>query len=1039
MAGAYKRSYCVRDVDDYRPNKDFAARRDYNGELKMPAKRTVGTGRSLTILSALLLSSALAAPAFAQMEVVVVTAQKKAEDIQQVPIAVSAFSGADLTAHQIQGFADLQFAIPSVSYTHGNFGPSNFTIRGVGSAAVSTSGDSGVSVNLNQVYLNAPPLTSATYYDLDNAAGIQVLRGPQSTLWGRNATAGAIDIETAKPDLDNFGANLEGTYGNYNDQEVHAMVNLPLADGTAALRIAGFWENRDGTVKNIYPGLNPGSGVDSRIDGRNDYSFRGSFRWQPSTKTTVDIMLQASHEDDSRVRGQVQECDRDPSGVLGCLPDKLAFQPTNGNATLGTLLDSNLILGQALSLFDVTGPGSSPGQNATQIVPHSLREVNTPFSPTSDGKDLFASLHWKQNINSWLTMDATFGYDNNSGRSQESYNNTPGDNLNTPATCTQLFDLTAGADTTCTQIGVSRLEAAQLIFSSPAVAPISGATYYGGHLGTLPTTAILGPNNTGIANNINGISGYRNDVYGFDQIDGRDNEWSGEVRFASNFSGPFNFNLGLYHNHDSNDAHYYVDADTLDYAAVVLGAVSPSTAFAPHGDGLVDFTSQYDNDNNAYSLLSNSIFGEGYFEAIPDTLKFTVGARYSDDEKQFQSGQDLLNNTVPIGTQSFNFINLPQSANANGGCSAPANNPSDVPCFSNQSTTFKEWTGRAVVDWTPKLSFTDQSNFYASYSRGVRDGGFNPPPLNTGAFPLSFAPETLDAYEVGAKNTFFNGTLQANLTGWYYNYQGYQVSEIVDRTSINQNINSKLWGVEGEFFWAPVDNLQINANFGFTHSEIANQLDVDPRNPMGNVTGPNSVLVKDASNGSLCVINGANVLSNPFLVGAFSLTAPPVPTTVNGHVISTAFGVGTCTTAGEAAINGGAFGAYTVGQGNPVNLKGNEMPNTPPWTVGVGIQYTFDVGDGYTVIPRVDYYWTDSQWARIFEDGADKVPAYDVANAQIQLNAPESAWYARAWIKNIFDKDNMTGEYLTDASSGLFTNAFVGEPRTYGLTVGVHF
>ncbi len=998
----------------------------------MLAMRSVRTGRSLTYIGALMLTTALAAPAFAQVEQVVVTAQKKSEDIQQVPIAVSAFSGADLAAHQIQGFADLQFAVPSVSYTHGNFGPSNFTIRGIGSAAVSTSGDSGVSVNINQVYLNAPPLTSASYYDLDRSVGIQVLRGPQSTLWGRNATGGAIDIETAKPDLDNFGADIEATYGNYNDQELRAMVNLPISDGTQALRIAGFWENRDGTVKNIFPGNNPGSGIDSRVDGRNDYSLRGSYRWEPTSRTTVDLILQTSHEQDSRVRGQVQLCDRDPSGILGCLPDKLGFQPTNGNATLGTELASTYFLGNTnpalapLGLFDITGPGALPGQSAGQVVPHSLREVNTPFSPTSDGKDLFASAHWKQEISSWLTMDLTFGYDNNSGRSQESYNNSPGDNLNTAATCTQLFDITGGADNTCTQIpGVSRLVAAQEYFS--AVAPTNFATYYAGHLGTLPTTKILGPNNTGIAN-LSDIGGYSNSVYGYDQIDGRDNEWSGELRFASNFQGPFNFNLGLYHNADHNDAHYYVNADTLDYAAVVLGGAT--------ANGLDLYPSQYDNDNNNYQLLSNSIFGEGYYQAIPDVLKFTLGARYSDDEKSFQSGTVLLNSAVPIGTQSFNYLNLPtvESCDPNGG-----HNPGNLPCFSNQSTTFKEWTGRALVEWTPTFSFTDATNIYGSYSRGVRDGGFNPAPANPGAFPLTFAPETLDAYEVGAKNTLLNGTLQANFSAWYYNYQGFQISEIVDRTAINQNINSKLWGVEGEFFWAPTDKLQFNMNFGYTNSQNANELDVDPRNPLGNNITTNSLLVKDATNGSMCVINGVNPLANPALVATFDLATPPAPLVINGHTATAAYGFGTCTAAGEAAINSGAFGAYTATQGNPVNLKGNEMPNTPPWTVSVGAQYTFDIGTGYTLIPRVDYYWTDTQWASIFKDGANKVPAYDVANAQIQLNAPENAWYARAWVKNIFDKDNMTGEYLTDASSGLFTNAFVGEPRTYGITLGVHF
>jgi iron complex outermembrane recepter protein len=1014
----------------------------------MPALRTVRSRRSLTFIGTLLLSTALAAPAFAQIEEVVVTAQKKSEDIQAVPIAVSAFSSTDLAAHQIQGFADLQFDIPSVSFTHGNFGPSNFTVRGIGSAAVSTSGDSGVSVNLNQVYLNAPPLTSATYYDLDQ---IQVLRGPQSTLWGRNATGGAIDIETAKPNVDSFSSNLEGSYGNYNDQEIRAMVNVPIVDGVLAMRLAGFWENRDGTVKNIYPGNNPGSGIASAVDSRNDYSFRDSIRWEPSSRTTVDALVTIGHEDDSRVRGQVQLCDRDPSGILGCLPDKLAYQATNGNATLGTELASTYFLGNVspllapLGLFDITGAGASPGQNAGQIVPHSLNIENTPFTPISRGKDLFASVHWQQNLTDWLDMSLTLGADNNSGLSQESYNNTPGDNLNTPATCAQLFDITGGADNTCTQIpGVSRLVAAQEYFSF--VAPANYAAYFAGHLGTLPVTSLAGPNNTGIAN-LATIHKYRSDVYGYDQIDGRTNESSLEWRFDSNFKGPFNFKLGYYRNADKNDAHYYVDADSLDYAAVVLGGAT--------ANGYDLWPSQYDNDNNDYTLTSNAGFGEVYYDAVPDVLKFTAGLRYTVDQKGFQSGQVLFNGVagmpsslVPIGTQSFTYLNLPSSDNASGGCSdvVPTlvhpipNNPNNLPCFSNQSTTFRSWTGRAVVSWTPKLDFTDATNIYASYSRGSRDGGFNPPPLNSNDFPLTFAPETLDAFEVGAKNALLDGKMLANITGWYYDYKGYQVSEIVDRTSINQNINSKLWGVEGELFWAPVDNLQLNMNFGYTNSQIANELDVDPRNPLGNNISANSVLVKDASNGSMCVINGTNPMGNAALVGFFHLTAPPAPLVINGQTATSAFGYGACTANGEAAINNGLFGAgYTATQGNMVNLQGNEMPLTAPWTVSAGIQYTFAMGNGYSLTPRADFYWTDQQWGRIFEDGADRIPAYSVANAQVQLNAPDSAWYARAWVKNVFDKNNMTGQYLTDASSGLFTNAFVGEPRTYGLTLGAHF
>ena len=118
----------------------------------MLAQRRIGTLGSLAFLNAFLLASAV--PAYAQIELVVVTAQKKAEDIQTVPIAITAFTADDLTAHQINSFNDLQFSVPGVTYTKSNFTGSDFEIRGIGDSAVGVSADDGVATNINDVYLN---------------------------------------------------------------------------------------------------------------------------------------------------------------------------------------------------------------------------------------------------------------------------------------------------------------------------------------------------------------------------------------------------------------------------------------------------------------------------------------------------------------------------------------------------------------------------------------------------------------------------------------------------------------------------------------------------------------------------------------------------------------------------------------------------------------------------------------------------------------------------------------------------------------------
>src|SRR5580700_9120010 len=165
----------------------------------MLAQHSSAATRSALFVSALLLSTAITLPALAQIEEVVVTAQRKAENIQDVPIQVSAFSAEDLAAHQITMAKDLQFATPNVTYTKTNFSGDDFNIRGIGNNVITGGGESGVAVSFDNIYLAGATLNLGAFYDLDR---IEVLEGPQSTLYGRGATAGTVNIISAKPDLE---------------------------------------------------------------------------------------------------------------------------------------------------------------------------------------------------------------------------------------------------------------------------------------------------------------------------------------------------------------------------------------------------------------------------------------------------------------------------------------------------------------------------------------------------------------------------------------------------------------------------------------------------------------------------------------------------------------------------------------------------------------------------------------------------------------------------------------------------------------------
>jgi iron complex outermembrane receptor protein len=120
-------------------------------------------------------------------------------------------------------------------------------------------------------------------------------------------------------------------------------------------------------------------------------------------------------------------------------------------------------------------------------------------------------------------------------------------------------------------------------------------------------------------------------------------------------------------------------------------------------------------------------------------------------------------------------------------------------------------------------------------------------------------------------------------------------------------------------------------------------------------------------------------------------------------------------------------------------LKGNPVPNLPDSTINIGAQYTWDFDGGYTLVPRVDYFWQTGFNTRVFNDGADEVPSWDQVNLSLQLTNMDQGWFAKVFATNVADSRNIQGKALASDTSALYTTVFLEDPRVIGVTLGAHF
>jgi len=938
---------------------------------------------------------------------VIVTAQHKSESAQSVPIAISVFSAEALDAQKIEGGPDLVKGIPNVSFTKTNFSGYNFTIRGVGTQAISVSTDPGVSVNFNGSALIRNRLFEQEFFDVER---VEVLRGPQGTLYGRNATAGAVNVISAKP-TDVFEGEVKAEVGNYDSRRITGFVNLPLVGDKLDLRVAGSSTQRDGYADNTTSG--------NAIDGRDLYSTRVTLGFKPSERFRGDLVWERFKEDDNRARSTKQLCTRDPGPTsvgsvqnLSLLASAFMSQGCQNaslyaDAAYGTPngLSIPFVLAGAQNTqfvgFDpntfVTVPllnSVDPYGGAMQS--RDLRSIASQFDPQYRAKADVIELNFDVDLGDHLTLTSQTAYNEDRYFSSQDYNrfNTVPGVFNDSSGLVNPID---GTPVTTTQGGV---------YCDPQL-------------------------------------GCSTSIVGLDRSQAKSRQISQEFRLQSAFDGPMNFSVGANYTRYKTVEDYYVFFNIITAIAQSLGPVgnnssdiricndgsAPPAVITPGGGSACAYIDpnplnridgdghNYFRSKNPYRLQSSAVFGEIYYNPAP-TLKLTAGLRYTDDRKTFTPvpSQVLLSPTKG-GTVSGGYPELPEI-----------------------KQTWGVVTGRLGLDWSPDVSFTDKTLVYAFYNRGYKGGGANPPaigystePLFPGfpplaqllSYPATFKPEYVNAFELGTKNSLMGGALIVNGAAFYYDYKGYQVSQIEDRTAINENFDAKVWGLELESVFQATPDLRFNLALGYQDSKIAG--------------GSHSIDVMDRTQGNSAytVLKGNEFLPSNCVVSKTYVEQILLYNRANGQPDD----------ANLALICPGSFLSLGLpfaptaadlpneGRGFYADVSGHELPNAPHWTQSLGAEYARWFGADWKATVRGDVYHQSQSWARVYQDPIDKLHGWYNVNLRLTVAKPDAGLQLEAYVKNLLNDTPITGAFINSDDTALTTNVFVLDPRLIGVSV----
>lgn len=593
------------------------------------------------------------------LEEIVVTARKREENLQSAPLSVTAFGGDALEKSGIDEFSEIASRVPGFTFNPDNVSEPNIFLRGIGTDIESAASNPAIGFFLNDVYLSRAQGTAIELFDLER---VEIVRGPQGTLYGKNVVGGAINFVTRKP-TDEFRAGAEAGIGNYGSFDVKANVSGGLGEGLSG-SIAATARHHDGYARNTFTG--------NDVEDLDAYGVLAQLRYQPDDR--LDILLTG---DLTRRRGGGK-------------------------------------------WIDIQTPSS---HNIPFVNPDHRRGPNN-----IDG-----------------SQDADLG----------------GVHLSVD------YDVGGGTITSVTAYREARFQsrnndAGSFIDFTKMIYDSNGRIDFGAIDHSL-----------------------FNDDYYINDKDEKAKSFSQDLRFRSDFDGPFNLLAGLYYQHESVDR-----TEIADYIFVEYYAQGKEIA-----------RTRLKSDTWA-------AFVEGTFD-ITDALGVTAGIRYTKDRKRFAVYRETIGDFLgaDFADENGNFTRA----------------------FSTSARqSWDAWTPSLNLHWQP----AEDVYLYGLVSKGYKSGGWNGEnATNPGEARVAYDPEYAWNYEIGAKTTWLDNRLRFNLTGFWTEYKDLQTQQFVifDPNLPADNVISnagkaRVKGIELETALVPVNGLTLFANYTYMDAKITGDL-----------------------------------------------------------------------------------------------------------------------------------------------------------------------------------------------------------------------